>query len=123
NNCTINNSIVYFNLAPDAPNYGFDCTFTNCCTWPLPPAGTGNISLDPQLVGTAHIAATSPCRAAGNPAYATGTDLDGEAWANPPSMGCDELSVGTVTGPIGVSLTLSYTNVPVGYPVDLAAVI
>src|SRR5262249_43573777 len=89
--------------------------------WPLPPAGTGNISIDPQLVGTAHVAAASPCRGAGNAAYASGTDIDGESWADPPSIGCDEVNAGALTGPIGVSFTLSYTNVPVGYPVDRVA--
>src|SRR5262249_41818635 len=67
-----------------------------------------------------HLSAGSACRGAGNPAYATGTDIDGEAWGNPPSIGCDEYHAGAVTGPLSVSITASYTNVAVGFMVRLA---
>jgi hypothetical protein len=47
-----------------------------------------------------HLAAASPCRGAGNPLYATGTDLDGEPWLSPPSIGCDEYYAADYTGPL-----------------------
>ncbi|MBN1269837.1 MAG: hypothetical protein JXB04_09630, partial [Kiritimatiellae bacterium] len=55
--------------------------YTYCCTTPLP-AGTGNITNDPQFVnfaeGDYHLTADSPCVDAGNNAYVSWSeDLDG----------------------------------------------
>lgn len=61
-----------------------------CCAYPMP-SGTGNIADDPQLLDDGiHLAATSPCRGAGDPTQVIGTDWDGQPWANPPAIGCDE---------------------------------
>jgi hypothetical protein len=57
-----------------------------------------------------HIASTSPCFGTGNAAYASGTDLDGDPWQNPPSMGCDEVIVSNLVGPLSVDLQARYTN-------------
>ncbi len=119
--CTLYNSIVYFNTAPLEANYDFYSTFTNCCTTPLPTNGVGNIAADPQLASASHLSADSPCRAAGSAAYAAGTDIDGEPWGNPPSIGCDEYYAGAVTGPLTVSFVADYTNVTAEYPVRLTA--
>jgi hypothetical protein len=112
---TLNNCIVYFNL-------GGNSTASNvnyCCTTPLPTNGAGNISSDPQLATAWRLSAGSPCRGAGNAAYATGTDLDGEPWANPPSIGCDEHYAGSLTGPLTVAITAPYTNVVIGFALQL----
>ena len=50
-------------------------------------------------------------------------DMDGEPWANPPSIGCDEYWSGSVTGALSVAIVASYTNVAVGFAVDFQAVI
>jgi hypothetical protein len=50
-------------------------------------------------------------------------DIDGEAWATPPSIGCDEYRVGDVTGPLAVSIVAAYTNVALGFPLDLTALL
>jgi Immunoglobulin I-set domain/PKD domain len=82
----LTNCIVYFNTPA---NY-FSCTMAYSCSTPLPP-GTGNIALDPQFLGDGiHLASTSPCRGAGTNVLAGGTDIDGQPWADPPSMGCDD---------------------------------
>jgi hypothetical protein len=47
-----------------------------------------------------HLSAISPCRGAGNPIYEGGTDIDGEPWLNPPSIGCDEYYAADFTGPL-----------------------
>jgi hypothetical protein len=124
---TLNNCIVYFNAARQSPNYTTDpwtpVLMNYCSTTPLPTNGVGNVSLDPQLASASLLSATSPCRGAGSPAYATGTDIDGEPWANPPSIGCDEYHAGAVTGPLTAGIVVAYTNVAVGFPVELAAVI
>jgi sugar lactone lactonase YvrE len=121
--CALNNCIVYFNSAPNGSNYDPSCALCYCCTTPLPSSSVGNISADPQLASASHLSAESPCIGAGSARYASGTDIDGDAWANPPSIGCDEYHAGTVTGPLTVSLTATFTNVAIGYPVDLTAFI
>ena len=93
-----------------------------CCTTP-DPGGVGNITNEPLLVGVSHLSAGSPCIGRGNAAYASGTDIDGEAWSNPPSIGCDEVHAGAVTGPLSVAIAASYTNVSVGFKVDFTALI
>jgi parallel beta-helix repeat protein len=120
----LNNCILYYNSAPASAN--FDSTFGTlnyCCTTPLPASGAGNIAAEPQMASTSHLSANSPCRGAGSAAYAQGVDTDGEAWRNPPSIGCDEYQSGSVTGLLSVALTFSYTNVAVGFGVNLGAVI
>jgi PKD domain len=119
--CTLNNCIVYFNSDPNGGNYDPSSTLNYCCTTPMPPNGVGNISADPELASASHLSAQSPCIGAGSAKYASGTDIDGEAWANPPSIGCDEYHAGAVTGPLTVSLTATYTNVATGFPVGLTA--
>jgi len=123
NSCALYNCIVYYNTAPVGANYDSSSTLNYCCTTPLPTTGVGNLALDPQLASASHLSAGSPCRGAGSAAYASGTDIDGEPWGNPPSIGCDEYHAGAVTGPLTVGLVASDTNVPVGYVVSLTALI
>jgi hypothetical protein len=117
------NCIVYFNTATNGANFDSYSTLHYCCTTPLPINGLGNIALDPQLASANHLSTGSPCRGAGSAAYATGTDIDGEAWNDPPSIGCDEYHAGAVTGALTVRLLANYTNVPPGFPVTLTALI
>jgi len=121
--CALFNCLLYFNTAPDGANYDLSCGLNYCCTTPLPTGGAGNSDLDPLLASASHLSSGSPCRDAGSAAYATGTDIDGESWGAPPSIGCDEYHVGAVTGALSVSLLANYTNVAVGYPVGLTAVV
>src|SRR5262249_12328014 len=113
----------YFNTAAGAANYDSGCILNYCCTTPLPTNGVGNISLDPQLASASHLSAVSPCRGAGSAAYASGTDIDGEAWADPPSIGCDEYHAGAVTGALDVAISATFTNVAVGFSADLIALV
>jgi hypothetical protein len=117
---TLNNCIVYFNTAPRGPNHIY-ATLNYCCTTPLPGSGTGGFTTEPQLAGFSNLSANSPCLGAGNAAYATGVDLDGEAWASPPSIGCDEPHPGALTGPLSVAIQASYTNVTEGFEVSFTA--
>jgi hypothetical protein len=119
---TLNNCIVYYNRAlSNGPNYRGG-TLHYCCTTPLA-AGPGNLDAEPQLASSSHLSATSPCRGAGSAAYASGTDIDGEAWGNPPAIGCDEYWSGSVAGAMSVAVVAAYTNVAVGFAVDFQAVI
>ena len=82
---TLRNSIVYFN---QSGNYSGSVLYS-CCTTPKPP-GLAAITADPQFLADGlHLASTSPCRAAGAN-QGNGTDIDGQPWGNPPSIGCDE---------------------------------
>jgi hypothetical protein len=105
----LNNCIIYYNTAGNGSNYS-GAALNYCCTLPLPGSGAGNIGDPPQLADPVHLAGSSPCRAAGNAAYAAGTDIDGEAWLNPPSIGCDEYHAGSITGALTVSVPASATN-------------
>jgi hypothetical protein len=114
-NCVVRNSIVLYNLAGSnpsisgpGPNY-FSTAYTYSCSDPLI-SGTGNIDANPQFLDWFHIAATSPCFGAGNTSYTIGTDLDGEPWLNPPSMGCDEVIASNLIGMLSVNLVAVQTN-------------
>jgi hypothetical protein len=122
NNSTLNNCIVYFNSSPVGTNF-FDSILNFSCTTPLPSVGANNITADPQLTDSAHIGGSSTCIGAGNFNVANGADIDGEAWANPPSIGCDEFYAGPVTTSLAVTAMANYTNVSVGFPVSLSGLI
>lgn len=128
NNCTVSrnkgggvawgvlrNCVVWLNTGPD---YDFHSRLFHSCAAPLA-AGTGNLSVDPQLIDNAHIALTSPCRSAGSMLYAGGTDLDGESWFNPPSMGCDEIVAAALVGPLAVGIEAVQTSLLVNSPLTL----
>ena len=118
-NGTLYNCIVYYNEAGRGANY-VDSTFNYSCTTPYP-GGSGNITSEPQLASFSHLAGGSPCQAAGYSDYATGTDIDGEAWCTPPSMGCDEVVAGAITGTLSVSASAASTNVAVGFLIRFQA--
>lgn len=117
---TLNNCIVYFNSAQTGSNYSA-ATLNYCCTSPLPDSGTNNITLDPKLAESTHLAAESPCRGAGSSLFVTGVDIDGEPWANPPSIGCDEYYSGGATGLMSVTFQLPYTKIPAGFALSFVA--
>lgn len=84
--CAVTNSIVA-NNASDLNSGTFAC----CCT-SFTASSPGNIKAIPSLLPDGiHIANDSPCRAAGTN-FTVGVDIDGQAWANPPSIGCDQWS-------------------------------
>jgi len=89
---TLYNCIVSGNFSRTSypnTNYG-SCGLAYCCADPLP-AGTGNLDVNPQLLADGiHLAATSPCLGAGTASVVYGTDIDGQPWNSPPSIGCDE---------------------------------
>lgn len=103
------NCIVFFNTASAFPNIYVGVLYYSCTT-PLA-SGPGNIAEDPQFVDGFHLSPTSPCRGMGTALVATGTDLEGETWANPPSMGCDEVWESGMVGPLAVGLTAGYPEV------------
>lgn len=117
---SVYNSIIWYNTAPSGANT-YEGTYAYTCTAPLP-AGTGNINAVPQLFPDGmHLAATSPCRGAGNAATAIGKDIDGQPWGSPPSMGCDEVwqALLSVSHPVGVMPVLEFeSHAGVSYTVD-----
>src|ERR1043166_3454630 len=117
---TLNNCIVYYNLCLVSSNYA-GSTLSNCCTQQLPAAGIGNITADPQLADVMHLSAGSACRGAGAAANTTGRDIDGDLWANPPDIGCDQFLGGVVTGSLAVAISAPFTNVTAGLPLSFQA--
>ena len=122
------NSIIYGNTASgsgnnwQAPVFGY-----NCCSIPqMQPNNSSydNITNDPVFVDTAfHLSAASPCRGAGSSLYASGTDMDGEAWNSPPSMGADEVYDADFIGALSVAIQSSQTNLLVNHSLALAGLI
>jgi PKD repeat protein len=110
----LNNCILYYNSASSSPNYAGGA-LNYCCTTPVPSGGAGNIGAEPGLASLSHLANGSACKGAGNSIYATGLDIDGETWANVPSMGCDEFYPGALIGPLTVSIEAPYTNLATGF--------
>src|SRR5204862_4259675 len=82
-----------------------------------------NLSVEPELASVWHLSANSPCIGKGSYDSVSGVDIDGEAWANPPSIGCDEFLSGSVTGAVSTVLAISYTNVAVGFAVSFESAI
>ena len=119
----LTNCIVYFNDGSDWANYDATTTLSYCCTTPQPSAGPANLAADPQLAGGSHLSASSPCRRAGSSVFVSGVDIDGEPWATPPSIGCDEYYLGAMGGPLNVDFVTAFTNVAVGQPIAFKAVI
>lgn len=79
--CTLYNSIVWDNAAPEDENHA-DSLFAYSCTAPRPD-GENNLSENPMFVnavnGDYHLAANSPCVNAGNNSLVVGeTDLAGK---------------------------------------------
>jgi PKD domain/Immunoglobulin I-set domain len=126
-NATVINSIVYGNLSigpgPGGSTNYLSCNFSYSDTDPLPP-GTGNIDTNPQLLADQiHLSPASPCVGAGTTNGVTGTDLDGQTWNNPPSIGCDEwqpvptmLFAPTIQAGIPSLRALSFDEVVAGQP-------
>ncbi len=112
---TVHNCIVYYNTSPNGANLSeIDASYT--CSPDVTNGVAGNITNAPMLLWTSHIASNSPCRGAGSATYVTGADIDGEAWANPPSMGCDE-PMGAATGALQVAISVDADAALTGYPV------
>ena len=85
NAAVMENSICYFNGAYNWQTEGSGYSFSNNCTTPALPSGTGNIVSDPVFVdhsnGNYHLTAASPCVNTGvNQSWmTTATDLDGNS--------------------------------------------
>ena len=103
---SLNNCIVWFNTAgTTTSNYNLgNLVAQNTCTAPAP-GGLANFTNDPQLVSAYHIAAASPCAAAGSTNFASFADLDGDAWQTPPAVGCDSPVPGGLTGPVLIAIS------------------
>jgi hypothetical protein len=112
------NCVIYYNTAIDvfeSPNYDGDIFLSTCWTTPIPYLGAGNFDGDPQLASLSHLSANSHCIGRGNYSFTTGVDIDGEPWADPPSIGCDEYRAGSATGAVTVAVVAAYTNVATGF--------
>lgn len=114
----IRNCIIYNNIAPIFPNwYSNSSRFKYNCITPLPSKQIDekNIDLDPVLLDSAHITLDSPCRIAGNSAWCTGVDIDGENWSFPGTIGCDYPTIGTKSNDLKISISSFHNEFTIGY--------
>jgi len=120
------NSIIRHNTAATGGNnlHFFDGQTYNSCAPELTHGSSGNITNAPHLVSASHIATNSPCRGTGDAVYATGKDIDGELWQNPPAMGCDENNGNPLlSGPLSIDLLVSSARVPVGSVIEVQGIV
>ena len=113
---SLTNTIIFSNTAlvnNNWANYNIGMSYAYCCTTP-DPGGAGNITNDPALVNFAHIATNSPCTGMGDNSSVTGVDIDGDAWLNPPAIGCDQPTLSGLTGVLSVVVYAEMTNLTVG---------
>jgi hypothetical protein len=119
--CSETNCIIYFNTIysdqPDETN-SFSDQLNYCCTTPNP-GGNSVITSQPVLADISHISLNSPCRGAGEPTTADTSDIDGNPWNSPPSIGCSEIPSGGDYGNLTVNIAAPFTNWAVGYPLPL----
>jgi hypothetical protein len=94
------NSIIWsdFGQGGNANWIGPCLYFTNCCTYPMPTFGSGNIMVNPSLArplaGDYYLAPGSPCIDSGLSAAAPATDMDGEA--RPKDGNADNVAVADI---------------------------
>jgi len=103
--CT--NCIVYsFNVSAGVVGG----TYAYCCVGGKQ-SGVGNFTNNPQFSADGvHLAVTSPCVGAGTN-LVTGTDIFGQPWNNPPSIGCAE----SQSAPLAGTPQIRLTGNPVGF--------
>jgi hypothetical protein len=120
---TVSNSILWHNSAELSGTDLYGSIARYCCSPDVVAGVDGCITNNPRLVTDSHIGATSPCIAAGQASSAAGVDIDGEAWAIPPSMGCDEYhGPESMVEPVFVSLQ-GATNFATGYSIEFQVII
>jgi hypothetical protein len=99
-----------YSAGPSSSVYYSYCSTSSSFGSP-PLVGSGNIiNNNPEFLDLYHISSLSPCRGAGNPAYANGVDLDGETWNGLPSIGCDEVIASNLIGPLSVTLSANLSG-------------
>jgi hypothetical protein len=126
---TVWNSIVYFNVGRKDVQYdstfsnlGGSADYYNVCFAPFR-AQIPGITNNPEMLDLVHCATSSPCRGAGLDLGIVGfSDVDGEAWTVPPTIGCDELLDSKLVGPLTVQLS-SWPDIAAGGIMPVSAII
>ena len=114
------NCIVYYNRALISSNAHRYAELENCCCPDVDQGVNGCITNVPELVSFSHLAPESPCIGAGRAEYSSGWDIDGEAWLDSSSMGCDEFH-GTDSQLMRVAMDFNYIHPVAGHSVRFAA--
>ena len=117
------NCIIYYNGPNGSQNVsisGGGNAFSHCCSTPPLPGlpSLGNFDNPPQLFADGvHLNTNSPCIGAGI-AITVGTDIFGNAWSNPPAIGCAEWT----PSPLVSVPQIKLSGDPVGFNVGSLAV-
>ena len=117
---TLYNCIVYGNRALIYSDIHRYAHAEYSCSPDLRHGVHGNITNAPALVSLSHLAPESPCIGAGSAEFSVGTDLDGEAWLDAPSMGCDEF-YGVDSNRMQVTMNYNYAHPVEGQEVRFTA--
>ena len=111
---TATNCIIDYNpLGFMLNNYGPAVSLSYCCTAPLPP-GQGNFTNGPGLFADGvHLNAGSLCISAGTNVV-FGTDIFGQSWGHPPSVGCAQWQ----PSPVIANPQTTLTSDPIGFTIS-----
>ena len=124
-----NNCIIYYNTAMYNANWLTESwhqeIFNYTCTTPKPD-GVGNFADEPGIVSVdqPYLLANSPCVNAGtNQSWMeSAKDIDGEPRVNGVAdIGADEYGLGSLTGPLSISMSAAYTQAVVGMALPFVA--
>lgn len=117
----LTNCVVYYNHG-GGTHPEVTAKITRCCVATPRYQQAQSLIHDPQLLSHTQLAPGSICIGKGMAAAGGAFDLDGDPWAEPPSLGCDEPGAGPVGGPLAVSIRAETTQAVSGAAVQLVGV-
>ena len=114
-----NNCILWYNQSKSGnKNNAYNVIMHFVCSPDATQGLDGCITNSPSFASFSHLQPFSSCLGMGDSLYVSDTDIDGEVWKNPPSMGCDDPCLNT-HGELYLFLDIPISQTGVGFPVSV----